>query len=186
MLSKVVFLDRDGTIIEDKNFLKTPDEIEFFPGSVQAIRILRNLGYKIVVLSNQSGIGRGILTEKMVKEVNDSLIRRLEEKDAPVDALYFCPHQRDDNCGCRKPKTGMIQKAAQELKLNLKNTVVIGDKLTDVKLGKNIRAKTILVQTGYGKKELDKLVDVNDKPDFVAENLLQAVNWLKNLRSMKV
>ncbi len=186
MPSKVVFLDRDGTIIEDKNFLKTPDEIEFIPGSVQAIRILRNLGYKIVVISNQSGIGRGILTEKMVREVNDCLLRRLKEKEAPVDALYFCPHHRDNNCSCRKPKTGMPQKAAQELKLNLKNAVVIGDKLTDVELGKNMGAKTVLVLTGYGSKELDKLREINDNfagsmgPDFVAENLLEAANWLKS------
>jgi histidinol-phosphate phosphatase family protein len=183
MPSKVAFLDRDGTIIEERNFIESPDEIRFLPGSVQAIQMLRESGYKIVVISNQSGIGRGILTEKMVREVNDLFIRRLKEKDAPVDGLYFCPHHPDANCECRKPETGMVQKAAEELKLDLKNTVVIGDKSIDVKLGKNIGAKTILVVTGYGKSEVNKLADQNDKPDFVADTLLDAANWIKRMNT---
>ena len=180
MNSRVAFLDRDGTIIEDKIFLKTPEEIEFFPGSVEAIKILRKLGYKIVVISNQSGIGRGILTEEMVKKVNDCFMRILKENDAPVDALYFCPHHPDDHCRCRKPETGMIEKAVTELSLDSKNSVVIGDHLVDIKLGKNIGAKTILVLTGHGKNELEELKDTNIEPDFVANDLLEAVDWVKN------
>jgi len=181
MLSKVVFLDRDGTIIEDKVFLKTPEEIEFFPGSFEAIRILRKLGYKIVVISNQSGIGRGILTEEMVKKVNDCFMRRLKENDAPVDALYYCPHHPEDHCRCRKPETGMIEKAVTELSLDLKDAVVIGDHLVDITLGKNIGAKTVLVLTGHGEKELEELKDTDIEPDFVANDLLEAVNWVRNI-----
>ena len=181
MRSKVVFLDRDGTIIEDKVFLGDPRGIEFFPGAFEAIRILRKLGYKIVVVSNQSGIGRGILTEKMVKEVNERFLRMLKENDALVDGLYFCPHHPDDNCACRKPETGMIKKAVAELALDLKDAVVIGDHLVDVKLGKNIGAKTILVLTGHGKKELEEIKDPGVEPDFVADDLLEAANWVKNL-----
>ena len=177
----VAFLDRDGTIIEEKDFIKSPDEIEFIPGSIEAIRILKKLGYKIVVISNQSGIGRGILTEKMVKEVNESFIRKLMENGALIDALYFCPHHPDDDCDCRKPKTGLIQKAAAEHKLDLEKAVVIGDKLSDLELGKNLGGKSILVLTGYGKKEREKLSSTRIKPDFVADDLLGAVNWLKNL-----
>jgi histidinol-phosphate phosphatase family protein len=180
--SKVAFLDRDGTIIEDKVFLGNPDEIEFFPGAIQAIKILRKSGYKIVVISNQSGIGRGILTKEMVKGVNECLLQRLKEKDAPADALYFCPHHPDDSCDCRKPKTGMIKKAVTELKLDLKNAVVIGDHLCDIQLGKNIGAKTVLVLTGHGKKELDQLENIGVKPDLVAKDLLDAANWVKNLK----
>jgi histidinol-phosphate phosphatase family protein len=180
MPSKAAFLDRDGTIIEEKDFIKTPDQIEFVPGSIDAIKMLRNLGYKIVVISNQSGIGRGILTEKMVAEVNRSFLDSLRDQGAPADALYFCPHHPDDNCDCRKPKTGMIEQAVKELRLDLKNAVVVGDKLADVKLGKNIGATTVLVLTGYGRKVLDELTDSNpdEKPNFVAENLLAAVSWL--------
>ncbi|MGB8656408.1 MAG: HAD family hydrolase [Candidatus Zixiibacteriota bacterium] len=182
MPSKTAFLDRDGTIIEEKDFIKTPDQIEFIPGSVDAVKILRDLGYKIIVISNQSGVGRGILTEQMVRRVNESFLVRLREEDAPADGLYFCPHNPEDGCDCRKPTTGMIKKAVLEHKLNLRDAVVIGDKLTDVELGKNIGAKTILVLTGYGKKELDKLVDMvpSRKPDFVAANLLDAARWLKS------
>jgi histidinol-phosphate phosphatase family protein len=183
--SKVAFIDRDGTIIEDKVFLGNPDEIEFFPGAIEAVKILRKSRYKIVVISNQSGIGRRILTKEMVKEVNDCLLQRLKEKDAPVDALYFCPHHPDDNCDCRKPKTGMIKKAVTELKLDLKNAVVIGDHLCDIELGKNIGAKTVLVLTGHGKKELDQLKNTGVKPDFIAKDLLDAANWVKNLKNKK-
>ena len=181
MNSKVAFLDRDGTIIEDKNFLKIPEEIEFFPGSFEAIKILRKLRYKIVVISNQSGIGRGILTEEMVKKVNDRFMQRLKENDASVDALYFCPHHPEDHCRCRKPETGMIEKAVIELSLDLKDAVVIGDHWVDIKLGKNIGAKTVLVLTGRGKNELEELKDTNIEPDFVADDLLGVANWLKNL-----
>ena len=180
MTSKAAFLDRDGTIIEEKDFIRTPDQIEFIHGSVDAIRTLRNLGYKVVVISNQSGIGRGILTEQMVAEVNQSFLQRLRDQGAPADALYFCPHHPDDDCDCRKPKTGMIERAVRDLDLNLTGALVIGDKLADVRLGKNIGARTALVLTGYGKEEAKRLKDVDssDQPDHVAENLFDAVSQL--------
>ena len=180
MRNIVVFLDRDGTIIEDKDFIKSPDEIEFIPGSIEAIKIFKKMGYIIVVISNQSGIGRGILTEKMVKEVNDSFVQQLRERGTPVDALYFCPHHPADNCDCRKPETGMIRRAVTEHKLDLKEAVVIGDKLSDIELGRRIGATSILVLTGYGTKEREKLQYTTLKPDFVADDLLGAVNWLQD------
>ena len=185
MTSKAAFLDRDGTIIEERDFIRKPDQIQFIPGSVDAIKTLRNLGYKIVVISNQSGIGRGILTEQMVREVNQSFMRRLEDHGAPVDAIYFCTHHPDDKCNCRKPKPGMVDTAVEELGLEVKGALVIGDKLADVKLGKNIGAKTALVLTGYGKEEAERLKDVDssDQPDYVAENLLQAVSRLAGGKS---
>lgn len=181
----VVFLDRDGTVIEEKDFIKTPEEIEFLPGSIEAIKILRELGYKIIVISNQSGIGRGILTEEMVTKVNESFLERLKKEDAEIDALYFCPHRPEDNCDCRKPGTGLIQKAVEEHKLDLRDAVVIGDKLSDVELGKKLVVKTILVLTGYGRKEAEKTNISPIKPDFIADDLYEAVNWLKNSRSKK-
>lgn len=180
MHALVVFVDRDGTVIEEKDFIKTPDEMEFLPGSIEAIKILRELGYKIIVISNQSGIGRGILTEEMVTKVNESFLERLKKENAEIDALYFCPHRPEDNCDCRKPRTGLIQKAVEEHKLDLKDAVVIGDKLSDVELGRNLGAKTVLVLTGYGKKEAEKANVTQRKPDFIADDLYEAVNWLKN------
>jgi histidinol-phosphate phosphatase family protein len=181
MINKIVFIDRDGTIIVEKDFIKSLDEIQFIPGSVEAIKNLKVLGYKIIVVSNQSGIGRGILTEKMVKEVNDSFIHQLRERGTPIDALYYCPHSPEDDCDCRKPETGMIRRAVTEHKLNLDNAVVIGDKLSDIEMGRRIGAKSILVLTGYGKKEQEKLRNATIKPDFIANDLLGAVNWLMNL-----
>ncbi len=180
MSDSVVFLDRDGTIIEEKDFINSPDEIEFIPGSIEGIRTIRKLGYKIIVISNQSGIGRGILTEKMVKEINDSFIQQLRERDAPIDALYFCPHHPDDDCNCRKPKAGMISRAVAEHKLELEKAVIIGDKLSDIEMGKRIGAKSILVLTGYGRREREKLPDTTVNPDFIADDLLGAAKWLKN------
>jgi D-glycero-D-manno-heptose 1,7-bisphosphate phosphatase len=176
---KVAFLDRDGTVIEDKDFIKTPDEIEFLPGSIEAIKVLKELGYKIIVISNQSGIGRGILTEEMVKKVNRSFLDRLNKEDAEIDALYYCPHRPEDNCDCRKPRTGLIQKAVEEQRLDLKDAVVIGDKLSDVELGKKLKVNTVLVLTGYGKKEAEKANSHQIKPDYIADTLYEAVNWLK-------
>ncbi len=180
MHTNTIFLDRDGTIIEEKDFIKTPDEIEFLPGSIEAIKILKELGYKIIVISNQSGIGRGILTEEMVNRVNKSFLGRLKKENAEIDALYFCPHSPEENCDCRKPRIGLIMKAVEEQKLDLKETVVIGDKLSDVELGKKVGAKTVLVLTGYGKKEADKAKVSSIKPDYITDNLYKAVNWLKN------
>jgi D-glycero-D-manno-heptose 1,7-bisphosphate phosphatase len=187
MPSKAAFLDRDGTIIEERDFIPSPDEVEFVPGSIDAVKMLRSSGYKIVVISNQSGIGRGILTEKMVAEVNQSFLDRLKDQGASADGLYFCPHHPDDDCDCRKPKTGMIERAVRELGLDLEDALVIGDKLADVRLGKNIGAKTALVLTGYGKQEAEKLkgLDSSDQPDFVAKNLLEAVNRLTGLANRK-
>lgn len=185
MHGKVAFLDRDGTVIAEKDFIKTPDEIEFIPGSIDAIRILRDLGYKIIVISNQSGIGRGILTIEMAAKVNESFLARLKSENAEIDALYFCPHRPEDNCDCRKPRTGLIKKAVEEQKLDLKDAVVIGDKLSDVELGKKLGAKTVLVLTGYGKKEAEKANISQIKPDFISDDLYKAVNWLRNSRYKK-
>ena len=185
MHGKVAFLDRDGTVIEEKDFIRTPDEIEFIPGSIEAIKILKKLDYKIIVISNQSGIGRGILTVEMVAKVNEGFLKKLKKENAEIDALYFCPHHPEDNCDCRKPRTSLIQKAVEEQKLDLEDAVVIGDKLSDVELGKKLGAKTVLVLTGYGKREAEKANTSQIEPDFIADNLLGAVNWLRNSRYKK-
>jgi histidinol phosphatase-like enzyme len=103
----------------------------------------------------------------------------LKKENAEIDGLYFCPHSPEDNCDCRKPETGLIKRAMAEHKLDLKDAVVIGDKLSDVELGKKLRAKTVLVLTGYGKKEAEKAKVSQLLPDFIANDLLDAVSWLK-------
>ena len=185
---KVVFLDRDGTIIEDRNFLSRTQQVSFFTGSVDAIRILKSLGYKLIVITNQSGINRGLITLEDVNEVNRFILDELKKKNAAIDDVYFCPHHPDEGCSCRKPQMGLVEKAKEKHKLNLSDSVVIGDKLSDVILGKKMFAKTVLVLTGYGKKELEKIKDSkepNQKPDFVAKDILDAALWLKKNLSDK-
>lgn len=167
--SKVVFIDRDGTLIEEVNFLHRVEELRFFSFTDEAIRLLKENGFLVVLVTNQSGIGRGIYTENEMHAIHDAIQNDLTEK---LDAIYFCPHLPDANCHCRKPNLGMIEAACADLPVDLTNSWMIGDKNLDVELGLNANIKPILVLTGYGEKHLPKL----KRPPFaVAENLLGAV-----------
>ncbi|MFH0931453.1 MAG: HAD-IIIA family hydrolase [Candidatus Zixiibacteriota bacterium] len=195
--SKVIFLDRDGTITVEKDFVFKIKEIEFIPGAKEALKILQELGYKLVITSNQSGVGRGIMTEKQVEEVNNFILGELEKEGIKVSGIYYCPHLKEENCHCRKPKTGLIEKALQNKYLKLKGSWVIGDKWSDVLLGKNINGQSILVLTGYGQGEKQKIesnLEIHPwqkhvfcvlRPDYVARNLLDAALWIKSQVSTK-
>lgn len=188
--SKVIFLDRDGTITVEKNFVFKIEEIEFIPGAKEALKILKELGYKLVITSNQSGVGRGIMTEKQVEEVNNFILGELEKEGIKVSGIYYCPHLKEENCHCRKPKTGLIEKALQNKYLKLKGSWVIGDKWSDVLLGKNINGKSILVLTGYGQGEKQKIesnLEIYDwqKPYFIAKDLLEAALFIKSENLVK-
>ena len=172
---KAIFVDRDGTLIHDRNFISKIEDVEFVPGSIKAVKILKDLGYKVVMVSNQSGIGRGILTKEIVDKINEFILSQLRKENLDIDGVYYCPHSPNDNCECRKPNLKMVNQASLRLNLNLKNSWAIGDKISDVMLGKNMGGRGGLVLTGYGKKELEKIkVCSNIKPDFVVENLLEA------------
>jgi lipopolysaccharide heptosyltransferase II len=172
---KAIFLDRDGTLIQDKNFISKVEDVEFIPGSIKAVKIFKDMGYKVVIVSNQSGIGRGILTREIVDKINEYMLDQLKKDNLDIDGVYYCPHIPDDNCECRKPNLKMVNQASSRLNLNLKNSWAIGDKLSDVMLGQNMGGKGVLVLTGFGKRELQKIKDKsNIKPDFVVENLLEA------------
>jgi len=178
---KAVFVDRDGTLIQDKNFISRIQDVEFVPGSIEAIKILKDLGYKVVIVSNQSGIGRGILTEEIVDKINEFILSQLREKGLDIDGVYYCPHNPDDNCTCRKPNLDMVNQAFSKLNLSLKNSWAIGDKLSDVMLGKNMGGKGGLVLTGYGKKEQEKIKENSDlEPDFIVKNLLDAAMLIQS------
>jgi len=152
-----VFLDRDGTIITDKHFLSDPDLVEILPGAVEGIRILNECGIPVVVVSNQSGVARGYFGIDAVDAVNNRIAQIFSERGAKIDKFYFCPHHPEGEveefkkeCDCRKPKTGMAEKASKELCINLKKSFVVGDKISDLEFAKNIEAKAILVRTGEG------------------------------------
>jgi D-glycero-D-manno-heptose 1,7-bisphosphate phosphatase len=178
-VTRAVFIDRDGTINIDKDYLTDPDEIEFIDGSPEAITLANNLGLKVVVISNQSGVARGIMTEAQVDAVNARLVKMLNAKGAVVDAIYYCPHHPDYgervDCACRKPGIGMLLRAKKEFDLDLSESFVIGDKWSDIKCGENAGALTSLVGTGYGTADYQRCIDGGIKIDYLAKNLFDSV-----------
>lgn len=187
MRQKAAFLDRDGTIIEENGYISQIKQVEFIPGSIKAIQILKSLGYKIIVITNRSGVAQGYFTEKSLKKVNKYLQKELRKNKAAWDGIYYCPHHPRvglkrylKSCNCRKPKAGLLKLAVRKHKLQLKGSVVIGDKLSDVVLGKSAKIKSILLLTGYGKKESKKIGNSSkSKPNLIAKNLLEAVEYLQ-------
>jgi heptosyltransferase-2 len=187
---KVIFLDRDGTLTVEKDFVSEIEQVEFIPGTKEALKMLQELGYKLVIISNQSGIGRKIMTEKQVEKINDFILEEFENEGIKIEGIYYCPHHPENNCNCRKPKTGLIEKALLKHNLKLKGSWVIGDKLSDVLLGKNIRAKSILVLTGYGEEVREKIESSSEvypwqRPDYIAKDLLDAALYIKSQISKK-
>ncbi len=166
--AKYVILDRDGTLIVEKNYLSDPEGVELLPGAVEGLRRLAEAGYRFVVITNQSGVGRGYFPLSAVEAVNERLVSLLETEGIRLDGVYVCPHAPDEKCACRKPQIGMIRKAASELGFDVSGCWVVGDKAVDVELGKNAGAKAILVRTGYG-ASLESSLPV--APDAVADNL---------------
>ena len=166
MSEKAVFLDRDGTIIKDENYLSDPNDIEIIDGAVEALKNLQENNYKLVVVSNQSGVARGKFGIEDVEKVNLHLSEMLAKHNVFIDAFYYCPHHPNGTvaefsgvCQCRKPSTGMVEEAVYQLAIDPRKSFVIGDKLADLHLGKLMGGKSILVRTGYGKEEEKFVID---------------------------
>jgi D-glycero-D-manno-heptose 1,7-bisphosphate phosphatase len=183
-----IFLDRDGTINQEVDYLSSPDQLRLIPGSADAIREANTLGLKVIIITNQSGIARGVLTEEQLSEIHHVLIHTLQEQNARIDAIYYCPHHPDfggplyqKDCDCRKPNTGMITQAVKDFTIDTKASFVIGDRMIDVQLGNTIGATSILVLTGYGKQELEFCRQYNIHIDHIAQNLFDAMNYVKNV-----
>ena len=175
-LQKAVFIDRDGTLIEEVNFLSRVEDLRFFPFTVEAIRLLKENGFLVIVVTNQSGIGRKIFEESAMHEIHEKIQADL---DGELNGFYFCPHLPDEGCACRKPNLGMIEAAGADFSIDLENSWMIGDKLIDIETGFNAGIKTALVLTGYGQKTVETL---ERKPDVIAENLLEAVITITNFK----
>lgn len=184
-----VFLDRDGTMIEDVGYLDTLSRVAFYPWTVDAIRALNHAGLPVVVVTNQSGIARGLFSGAFVDETHRYIDARLAEGDARVDAYYYCPHHPKGtvaayarDCECRKPGRGMIDKAASDLGLDPARSWVVGDKWLDVQLGRESGARAILVRTGMGAVE-ERRPPEDITADAVVDNLAAAASWI--LSSLK-
>src|SRR5215218_9143379 len=166
---KAAFLDRDGTLIEEVNFLSNVDDLRVFPFTFDAVKLLKDAGFLVIVVTNQSGIGRKIYDEAAMNAIHDEMQSQL---DGMVDAFYFCPHLPCDMCTCRKPNLGMLESAVKDFSVELADSWMIGDKKIDVETGQNAGMRTALVMTGYGRSHAPQLVS---KPDVLAETLLDAV-----------
>jgi len=171
-------LDRDGTIIVERNYLSDPDEVELLPGAAEGLRQLRALGLGLVVVTNQSAIGRGYFDEARLERIHQRLRERLAAEGVQLDGIYFCPHLPDDECGCRKPRTGLMERAARELGFDPAAAFVIGDKPCDVEMGRRVGATTFLVRTGYGAQH-----EGATPADYVVDGVAEAAQVIQGLLS---
>lgn len=163
MSRRFVLLDRDGTINEEIGHVLSPAELRLIPGAAEAIRDLRALGLGILVVTNQSPVGRGWITEADLAAIHDRLRELLRAAGADVDAIEHCPHLPEDDCPCRKPRTGMIDRAAAELGFDPAEAFVVGDHAGDMALGRAVGARTIFVRSGHGEEELEGARNLADR-----------------------
>jgi D-glycero-D-manno-heptose 1,7-bisphosphate phosphatase len=178
-LRPAVFLDRDGTISEEVGYLNHASRFRLFPFAAAAIRRLNDAGLAVVVVTNQSGVARGYFPESLVGEVHEIMKRQLSGEQARVDAVYYCPHATADECDCRKPKPGLLQKAASELDLDLARSYVVGDRYGDMELAFAAGAQGILVRTGYGIGDFTwHSRSWPRQPDEIVEDLSAAVDLI--------
>jgi D-glycero-D-manno-heptose 1,7-bisphosphate phosphatase len=173
-----VFLDRDGTINEEVEYLDDPDELRLIPGAAEAIHFLNQAGVPAIVVTNQAGVGRGYFSEARVEAIHQQLAKQLAAHDARLDAIYYCPHHPDEGCDCRKPKPGMLKGAAREHGLDLSRSFAVGDKVSDLEAGRRAGCRTVLVLTGYGTEAQEAFKHSDFQPDFTARDLLEAVRWV--------
>lgn len=174
-----VFLDRDGTLNYDPGYLKVAADLKLLPGVGPALARLKGAGARLVVVTNQSGVGRGILTLKDLEAIHARLEGLLEQEDAVLDAIYFCPHHPDDGCHCRKPEVGMVERAVSELHLDLRRSYLIGDHARDIQLAHRVGAKAVLITTELvDTQALDALRAAEAMPDAVAKSMAEAVDWV--------
>jgi D-glycero-D-manno-heptose 1,7-bisphosphate phosphatase len=185
MKKRAVFLDRDGTINKDVGYPNSYDMVEIFSYSFKAVRKLNEAGFLTVIVTNQSGIGRGFIEEKNLHDIHRKMRLAFAKKKARLDGIYYCPHyERSEkpeyrqDCTCRKPNPGMAQQAVRDLNIDTKKSYMIGDKVEDILFGINIEATPILLLTGFGRNSLPKLNEKRIVPAHVAETLIDAVDWI--------
>ena len=179
-------MDRDGTINEEVGYVNHISRFCILPGAVEAVKALNEAGLRAVVVSNQSGVARGYFPESLVTQVNQSLCREMEIAGAVLDGIYYCPHLKEGrvepyniDCECRKPKAGMLRKAAADLDIDLSRSYVVGDRVNDVLFAHRGGLKGILTLSGYGRGEAEYVLPHSSvTPDFIAEDLSDAVRWI--------
>jgi D,D-heptose 1,7-bisphosphate phosphatase len=182
---RAVFLDRDGTICEEVGYMDSIERMKLIPRSGEAVSLLNQRGFKVVVITNQAGVARGFFPESRLEELHAELRRQLREGGAYVDAIYYCPHHPTEGtapylqeCNCRKPATGLLHRAAADLKVDLPSSYMIGDHFSDVECGQRVGAKTVLLLTGHGQETLAKREAWPNPPSHIAGDLYEAAQWV--------
>ncbi len=166
-MNKSIFLDKDGTLVDNSGYPDiVPSDKIYFKHTVNGLKKFQEAGYLLIIISNQSWISKGRKTEKEIEKIFKSTISQYNTKGVNINSYYYCPHQESDNCNCRKPKTGLIEKAIKDFNIEIKNSFIIGDREHDILLGKNMGLKTCLVKTGEGKN-----YDSSTRPDYEAEDI---------------
>lgn len=186
IMRPAVFLDRDGTINEQMGYINHISRFRLLPRAAAAIRVLNEKGIPVVVVTNQSGVGRGYFPEQLVDEVHARMRQLLIEAGAGVDGIYVCPHHPEavipayrQQCDCRKPRLGLFHQAARDLAIDLSRSYVVGDRWSDLKAAAACQAKSILVLSGYGRGDLAYIgPHENIQPHHVAEDIYEAVQWI--------
>ena len=186
MKRPAIFIDRDGTINEQMGYINHLSRFHIFPGVPEAIKLLNKNNYLVIVVTNQSGVARGYFPPELVEEIHTHMKASLKNKSAKIDAIFYCPHYPRSKhkeyaieCDCRKPQTGMIKKALDKFDIDLTKSYMIGDHYTDLEFAHNGNIKSIMVKTGYGLGEAEYILPgFPYKPVYVADDLLDAVNWI--------
>jgi D-glycero-D-manno-heptose 1,7-bisphosphate phosphatase len=179
-IRRYAVLDRDGTIIVERPYLSDPDAVQLIPGAGAALREMAKLGLGLVVATNQSGIGRGFFDEARLGVIHQRMQELLEGEGVGLDKIYYCPHKPQDECNCRKPKPGLLMRAAEDFHFDPKTAFVIGDNVCDIDLGRGQGSTTILVRTGYGRQVAEQ---GKVQPDYVVDDLEEAASCLRRVLS---
>ncbi len=184
-MRKAIFFDRDGTLLVEAGFITHPSVVTAYEFAYSAVRLARQRGFLVIVVTNQSGIARGFLTEEELKDVHRSMEEIFAREGAPIDAIYYCPHHPDGTvkhyrriCRCRKPSTGLGEQAIANFEIDPRRSFMIGDKVSDVIFGMQLGVRPCLVLTGYGAEEAQKLGEVGLGHVPVFQNVLEAVKWI--------
>lgn len=180
-MNQAVFLDRDGTLSYDTHYLAAPDRLKLYKSTIPALSLLQSHTFKIIVVTNQSGIARGIFSESTLHSIHQRLTQLLKKNQVRLDDIYFCPHHPDQHCDCRKPKAALFYQAVREHQLNLSASFMIGDSVCDIEAGLTIGCQTILVLTGRGRQTLQiirRKKALSRLPHFIAPHLLAAAQWI--------
>lgn len=179
MKTPAIFLDRDGTLNEEKGYINDLSRLRLLPKVAEALKILKDHGFKLIVITNQSGPARGYFPKELVFQTNELLQKKLKKKGVSLDDFFICFHHPDENCPCRKPKIGLIEQALKKYSIDLEKSYLIGDRIIDIETAQNAGIKGILVLTGYGKGELKYVAPKKGiTPYFVAKNLKEAAEFI--------